>query len=86
MTGDSDSSHHGVEWERMEYVRGHHLPVDFLNDWSSEQLQGLDDELRERKKAARLYRRRRRREIRELRERRREPPPEPPVMSKEPPP
>ena len=86
MTGDSDSSHHGVEWEQMEYVRGHRLPVDFLNGWSSEQVQGLGDELRERKKAARLYRRRRRREIRELRERRREPPPEPPVMSKEPPP
>ena len=86
MTGDSDSSAYSVEWERMEYIRTHRLPVGYLDDCTSEQLQGLDDELREGKKAARLYRRRRRREIRELRERRREPPPEPPVMFKEPPP
>ena len=86
MTGaqsdDSDSSAYKVEWERMEYIRTHRLPLDYLDDCTNEQLQGWDDELRQSRKAARRYSR----EIRELRERRREPPPEPPVMVKEPPP
>jgi len=51
MTGaqsdDSDSSAYSVEWERRQYVRTHRLSVGYLNDWSSEQLQGLGDELRE---------------------------------------
>ena len=77
QSDDSDSSTFSPRWERMEYIRCMRLPCEYLDDWTSEELQGFDA-LREDKKASRLYRRRRESEGKRLRES--EPQPEPPVM------
>ena len=65
---DSDLEYIRLERERMEYIRTHGLPTDYLVDFTSEELQWFDS-----------YRQWRR-EIRELPGVSKEPPPWPPVM------
>ena len=65
---DSDLEYIRLERERMEYIRTHGLPTDYLVDFTSEQLQWFDSCLPGR------------REIRELPGVSKEPPPWPPVM------
>ena len=65
---DSDLEYIRLERERMEYIRTHGLPTDYLVDFTSEQLQWFDSWLPGR------------REIRELPGVSKEPPPWPPVM------